>query len=303
MATSDKPSHIKFRLRAFDDAELETLLGTGSNFRRLNITQRNNILQEMINETWEPDNGQTIVISDKGKLLNGQHRLSAAQIYQRQTGHLVWFWTAENVKESTVKTMDTGDNRRVIQYLTNEGIEHASTVQAIALADARLSLMPKSETLLAATSTGLARRENKENTTRSSRPSISLTIDRWRRNRGAMQDWAKIGADMEKAKLPRPSLLVSLGYQLAKKDESKAKLFFERLTTGEGIKKVDPIYVLRQRLISDRLSNTKMQRTTMAAILIKAWVAWNEGREVSTLRWISTGPSGEDFPSHKYQTV
>jgi len=302
VVTTEKPSHIKFSLRSFTDAEIEELVTGHTNFRRLNHSVRDGILEAMRNGWWQPGNGETIAISDTGKLLNGQHRLSAAQIYQRETNTKVWFWVANGVKPNTSQTMDTGETRKIIQYLANEGVLHAKFIQAIALGDTRLSMTPKALGLLSVASSCLTKKVgNKHQHT--VRPSIAMTIDRWRRNRGAMQDWAKIGDDLDRAKLPRASLLAAFGYQFAKKDSKNAKMFFEQLINGTNLTDKDPVYILRQRLLSDKMSHNKMQRNTVAAILVKAWVAWNEGREVTTLRWISTGPTGEPFPSHEYTPV
>jgi hypothetical protein len=51
------------------------------------------------------------------------------------------------------------------------------------------------------------------------------------------------------------------------------------------------------------MATRKRDRQSLAAVFIKAWVAWNEGREVTQLKWMSVGPKAEAFPDHRFEAV
>src|SRR5690348_1217015 len=119
MSTTDKPSHIKFNLQSFSDEEIEKLLEQ-SNFRHLSPATRDKYLLEMQMDRWDSGNGECLAFSEGGDLLNGQHRLSAALTYQRETGKRIWFWCARNVQPKSAFRMDTGKMRSLVEYLRNE---------------------------------------------------------------------------------------------------------------------------------------------------------------------------------------
>jgi hypothetical protein len=136
------------------------------------------------------------------------------------------------------------------------------------------------------------------------RPVVSVLtlVDIWKRNKGAIAEWAAIAYSMkEKGNIPRASSIAALCFQLAKKHEMEAKLFCDYLTTGAGMKAGDPVLVLRNRLHDESRAARKLDVLTIAAYVVKAWVAWNEGRSIGILRWSGSGPRAEAFPSHIFK--
>jgi hypothetical protein len=125
-------------------------------------------------------------------------------------------------------------------------------------------------------------------------------VDYFKRNRKAIEEWAVIGRSLGgKGRMPSPAMLASVGYQLALVDEVSAKLFFDALVTGEGFKDTDVLYLLRERLQKERTSAAKVRPIHLAALVVKAWVAWMTGVTPSKLMWNSSGPKSEDFPDHR----
>lgn len=85
------------------------------------------VLRDHMNSgTFESKNGQTIVFSDNGVLMDGQHRLQAIV----DTGKSFEFILVEGVKESTFTTIDVGVKRKGRDVMQIEGIPHANGIAA-----------------------------------------------------------------------------------------------------------------------------------------------------------------------------
>lgn len=291
MMTFEKPDKIKFVLRTFTNDEIEALLEAGENFRDINTRQRDKYAEAMRQGWWDPGTGETIAMDVDGALVNGQHRLSAAAIVQRETGKLIWFWVAMGVAGRAARSMDQGLSRRVIDYMEKEGVTHAKFQAGIAAAVAR-KMMTRSDTSLFSVCVSAGGNGKS--------PGIGFVMDTWKRNRGAIQTWAEFAAKLQNAGFPRSTLVASLLYHFAKQDDTRAKLFGDYLLSGGGMRERDPVLVLRERLRSEKSSKAKLSSQHLGAIIVKAWVAWNEEREITSLRWASTGPAAEAFPDHRY---
>lgn len=296
----EKPSHIKFALRSFTADEAEKLLEESPNWRLIRVSYRDQLAETMAAGNWEWQNGETIAFDENEKLVNGQHRLSAAVVYMRRCSVArVWFWCALGVHRKTQFSMDQGLTRKVTSYLSNEGVKNVGVVAAILTADA----ICKNHKLDGAAGANYLPIVNGGTTLggdqihRRYTPTTGTLIDIWRRNKGAVIEWAEIGAKLGRAGISRPQTLAAIGYQLAKRKETEAKLFFSYLEDGAGLKAGDPILMLRERLRDEATARKKSSREAIAAITIKAWNAWMEGDRVGLLRYNGFGPRAEEFPA------
>lgn len=75
---------------------------------------------------WNPDNPQPIIISDTGKVIDGQHRLHAVII----SGCTIPMYVARGASENTYKVVDSGRSRSVADRIG--GIPSANQVAALA---------------------------------------------------------------------------------------------------------------------------------------------------------------------------
>lgn len=305
MRVNDKPDHLKFTLERFTDQEISDLLDAGGNFRDLRPNHRDKLLSEMRSGRWEPGTGQPLVFDDRGKLLDGQHRLSAALTYQRETEKTLWFWCCRGAAPAIAPHIDTGMTRKLGDFLKKEGASYIPFLVTIVSGEARHQATPRAErNTLFHIANGGTRYSPKEGV-KAHRivPSLSSAIDIWRRNKTAMGEWAALADKIVRASLPRPGLLASFGYQFAKTHDTEAKLFFDALITGEGLKGNDPIFLLRKRLLADRATKSgKLQGEFVAALTVKAWVAWNKGETMELLRYAGgLGPKAEGFPDHRFE--
>lgn len=84
-------------------------------------------------------------------------------------------------------------------------------------------------------------------------------------------------------------------------DDEDADAFFNMLGSGAGMHERHPVLVLRNQLIKMRMETGKSipQQSYIAALMIKAWNAWREGRDISLLRYKPGGAKPEKFPEIK----
>ena len=91
------------------------------------------------------------------------------------------------------------------------------------------------------------------------------------------------------------SLAAALHYLFSQSDPVKVQEFTERLIDGVGLSDDSPIYLLRERLRSNRSAKAHISTVEVAALIIKAWNFFKEDRKTRMLRWRTE----EDFPQIK----
>jgi len=89
-----------------------------------------------------------------------------------------------------------------------------------------------------------------------------------------------------------PSLACALSYLFSLVDADKTNTFFDRLQHGVGLDKGSPILLLRDRLFLNKASKSKLPKKEIAALVIKSFNAFEQGKSMGTLRWAEN----EKFP-------
>lgn len=82
----------------------------------------------------------------------------------------------------------------------------------------------------------------------------------------------------------------ALHYLFNLKDEAMAELFFDALETGSISAASDPVHVLRQRLLLNNGSASKLLGNHIAALVVKSWNAVLKNEKIKILRWSNTEP-------------
>lgn len=101
------------------------------------------------------------------------------------------------------------------------------------------------------------------------------------------------GRELSKNGLPFPrSVATVLHYLMTLKDAQDADEFFATLAKGTELKEDNPIYVLRRQLLQSKVTHSNNPKP-LAAVTIKAFNYWREGRPVQILSW---RPHSEPFP-------
>lgn len=170
-------------------------------------------------------NGETVSISDKGNLMNGQHRLHAVI----KADVTVPMTLAEGVDESTFGTLDAGLARTAGDVLGMRGISHANNVAAMA----RMALNYKD---------GLS-----ISTPRSNRE-IEDAFDQ----HPEMQEY--ISQTLPLIKLSHNTVMVTACFIASRfgeeGDEERMREFVKGVATGANLEEDDPRLVFRNKMLA-----------------------------------------------------
>jgi len=105
--------------------------------------------------------------------------------------------------------------------------------------------------------------------------------------------------------LAPPSMLIFLHYGILRANPTQGPSFWNSIATQNFWGQNDPSYRIYDRLSRAKAASdkktAKLTPPEVAALTIKAWNSWIQGKEVHVLRWNSSGPGrsadmGEDFP-------
>lgn len=259
----------------------EKLLEKNTSNRALSQLVVDRYAAEMKRGEWDESNGETIKIADDGTIIDGQHRLWA--IFE--SGKTLQFLVVRGVDKDAFKTIDIGKTRSIGDVVGIAGIPNAN--QAVAGAMVILAYRKKKITLDASNMSKHFLRSEVFQFCVDHQDDLQVAV------RGGMQHGC--------AKLLGPAALVGLHYlftHVSKVDHARtqADAFFQQLGSGlfdaryEGQK--HPIRILREKLIDNKTSVSRMPTGALIALVIKTWNAYVTSRSVGVLRMTS----GESFP-------
>ena len=215
-------------------------------------------------------NGQTISFLPDGRLVNGQHRLHAVLL----SGCTVTMSVAYNVGLDALDSFDRGIVKTVADIYQMHGVQN--------------------QHLIAGAMAVIWRGRTKQMNT-AYIPSAGESLALY--NSGNVKE--RLAHSIQIARKSSSFLAIGLGagvhFLCAEKDEVLADVFFTMLGSGERMGNGDPVYALRQRLLTFKGKDHRHMQIRPAlrvALTIKAWNAEREGRKVLALRWNET----ESYP-------
>lgn len=220
-------------------------------------------------------NGDAIRISDKGVMLDGQHRLEALA----STNGTITVLLVEGLPAEARDTIDVGATRTAANLLEFGGGETGRVANAVNIAAlGRAALILEDESM----------------------PSKLEVAQFVHRNRDELESAYRHGAHtVESSPLKGGTTPYALAaYLIGKVEQDQTVIgeFFARLASGEGLYHGDPILTLRNRLISsppDTSGGSRHRYLKNSALFIRAWNAWAAGKELNYLRaW----GEGQRFP-------
>lgn len=219
-------------------------------------------------------NGEPIIKSRNGNLLDGQHRLTAVV----ESGITIKSWIVFGVDEECFHTIDSGRSRIAADVLGFSGYKNATTLAA---AVRILDLYITGQMEKRWHEVRLSGEEYLELIKRY--PSIIESVD------------CCAGNKQIKALMP-PSVSSFTHYLFGMISQTARDYFFSHLADGADLPKYHPILALRDRLISNRASKGKLSQLDLCAIVIKAWNSYRRGNKLKCLKWTRSGESVESFP-------
>jgi len=220
--------------------------------------------------------GDTIKFDSEGRLLDGQNRLMAIV----RSGMTVELAIARNViADDVLIAVDHGTPRTVADALRMRGYSDPNNLAAlVGLVISYRAGKPWS----------IERKLN-----------VSEALDALETDEPWL-DSLKLGGRVRKHVGGQRSTMSAVAHLAGEYDRDLRDDFYEALITGIGLEEGSPVLALRSRLISDAQkrghASPRMSRKYVAAITIKAILAFDAGAETRTMRWRSSGPQAEAFP-------
>jgi hypothetical protein len=203
-------------------------------------------------------NGESIVVSDTGTLIDGQHRCSTVIETRRAIQTVIVF----GPKEEARFTIDIGKPKTAANFLHMKGGVDTNNLSAtIGL----LIQYANTGTLV-------------YGSVRATKTQIVEGFERFRGVEASVE--AVHGAT--KMKLGSRSALAFCHYTFKRRAGAEAAdLFMQKLIEGDGLRKGDPIYCARDRLLKlDRGARAEIR----IEIVFKAWNAWRRSETLHSIR-------------------
>lgn len=208
--------------------------------------------------------GDTIKFTKEGKLIDGQHRLSAIIKFAQP----VKMFVAENLDAEAFDVLDTGKSRTASDILSANGAEKANHLASIS----RFVLLFQGGIF----SHGWHKDKSPTN------HDINLFNTKYPELIEILAFVMKMYRDFRYMPI---SVLGALYFLFSRKNQTKADEFFYQYSTGLDLKKTSPVYHLRDRLIRDKMNKTRMSRRDKVAMFIICWNAFVQGKEVQRLKF------------------
>jgi hypothetical protein len=264
-----------------DDAK--EMLSHNRNNRHLMPASTQRLAGVMQRGEWMADSTDAIGLDEDGGVVNGQHRLTAVV----ESGITITALVVRGVNPDVIKVIDMGLPRNLSQFLAMSGRYENCTELAQSLYN--LWRIPTD----AEKSQGTA-----------FKPSIPQVLEFFVDHHPHLVDSVRTGIDVAKAcKGIQPGWVAAYHYVMSSVDSDAADVFFTKLElgteeNGDDLDPTDPVAVLRTKIIANSEAKKKESTSTVAAWLVKAWEASQNGATLTTrsLKFNPKGVHGEDFP-------
>jgi hypothetical protein len=215
-------------------------------------------------------NGESIILDEDLRLLDGQHRLAAIA----EAGITLQAMVVVGVAPEAMATIDQGRRKSAADVLAIHGMP-----QPIQLAASARWLWRYLHHAMRSTRLGL--RDYELPAFLAAHPGLQAALP-WGRTVRAM--------------LPQ-SCASMVYYVMATKDAARAKQFCHALATGQELTATDPAYVVRERLLKDKSPMSHTGMVGRAALVVLGWNCVRHGQACPpSLVWRGLGDKTVAFP-------
>lgn len=243
----------------------QEFLMLNDNNRPIRKERVENYLDQMKKGLWDVQNDD-ICFDTEGKLMNGQHRLSAVIKFGKPVEMGVKF----GLNPRTFAIMDQGGNRTGGDIFAISGIKNGNAKASIV----KFYLQFRKGKYL--DKGGLVRYKIGNNEI--------LTYAE--KNAKRLDEIYNYNAKIYKQFKPIPArYLGAIYWVLADIDQQSANDFFELYGSGVGLAANHPIYVLRTKLLSDMNSIKKYQITDKLIWVVLAWNYYRQGKTITRFKY------------------
>jgi hypothetical protein len=196
-------------------------------------------------------NSVPIILDKKGKVIDGQHRLSAILLYKKPVKMAV----AYDVDKNAYKTIDIGRRRSPGDMLSMQGEKDCNVLASVL----RLynSFREKDLNSLNCNTAYISPRQTE----------ILLG-----QNPG-IRDGVRFASGNKKPiqLLMTPSIAATFHFIFGRRNTKNRNDFFESLIGGANLGKNNPIYILRQILLERRVRYSTKDKPMICCLMIKTW--------------------------------
>lgn len=237
----------------------EKLLASNPNNRKLSRTTVDKMKRDIEAGNWEL-NGETIIVSEDGSLNDGQHRCTSVVETGRVIKTAFWF----GATRASRMTVDTGAVRTVGNFLEMRGVQNSKTVAAccnwLIQLERTGSISPAPDRT----------------------PTKQEQLEWWQSNRNIEDSVSFVANGSDK--VGGRSLLAVAHFTFQQIDPVAADYFIQRLIKGDGLMANDPIWKLREQLISkyvqmrDGKRGGRLTPAEKFSAIVQAWNAKRTGR-------------------------
>lgn len=265
---------MKADIRNVTPAMAQKWLGDNPLNRNVRLNRVEEYARDMEHGRWII-NGESIILDDAGKLIDGQHRLLAVLVHGKPVKMLV----VEGVGEEARATIDTGMKRSLADILKMRGATNVHSLAAAVVMGWRWETGGIREARNASRSDALA----------------------WLDKNPAIRDGLKLASPLTTSPLRMPPSIAAPLLFFAETVSSYEDVlgFVNEVAEGVALTENSGTFRLRKYLLDT--SNPSYHRGAPAfvklAIAVKAWNSWIEGTEVKNLSWRAGGASAEPFPT------
>lgn len=215
-------------------------------------------------------NGEAIIVSSSGRLLDGQHRLHAVMMAGTSVPMLII--SGVQNEEQAFNSLNSGRRRSNADRLSGRGEKYYA--------------------LLASSITWLYRYQYGVTTAKATRgvdPDVQSAL---LEKHGGIRDWLEPGDKLRRAVGFQGSIMVFLLYAASRRYPESAMTFYTQCLEGINLTKANPAYLLRGRIVQ-RSGIIRIHSAVLLALCIKAWNAHANHEVLGNLRY---APATEDFP-------
>lgn len=230
--------------------------------------------RDMRNGLWRM-NGEAIKVAKDGTILDGQHRLLAVV----DSGATITSVVVYNLELEDQLVMDAGRMRTFGDFLRINGETYSHEKAALV----RRIIMWEQGSL----------RANSLETTRQEMLDVFLS------EKEEIEEACIMAVKCANGMNAPRSVMSLAAYLLFQVDPEDAEFFLMRAADGQDLSEGNPIYALRRALANREYVNSSVATYTILGLVLKAWNAWREGREVKVLSFRIGGSQAEPMPVPK----
>lgn len=240
------------------------ILGSNPDNRNIRPTKLAQFATDMRAGRWA-FNGEPVIVAKSGDLNDGQHRLGAIIEANVPIPMLFVF----GVDRDTRTTVDQGSARTASDYLGMEGVQYAAQAASIArlvIAYERSFGQDVAGTKYITNAEVVARVNND--------PDIGVSAHFAQSHNKSTRMFCA------------PSAIGAAHYLLRREHPSEADAFMEQVCVGEGLRKTDPAFAVRERLwTTTKYAGQKME------VIFRGWNAYRSRRPLKLAKVLGNFPA------------